>query len=65
MGKTYDTDGIDTRNVLAMTVQVALVVKSLANLISCRSWLQARLAIQETQERLDKLVEMVEKGSAD
>ena len=46
MGGTYETDTIERRDVLALTIQVAAVIKPLARMIACTSWLQARLAMQ-------------------
>ena len=63
MGSTYETDGIESRDTVALTVQVACVVKTLGNLIACKSWLQARLALREAAEMMDRLAKMVEAGS--
>jgi len=63
MGSTYETDGIESRDTVALTVQVACVVKTLGNLIACKSWLQARLASREAAEMMDRLAKMVEAGS--
>lgn len=62
MGNTYETDGIETRDVLALTVQAATTVKSLGNLIACRSWLQARLALREVWQQVEGLSKTIEKG---
>jgi len=63
MGSTYETDRMDAKDTVALTIQAACVVKTLGNLIACKSWLQARLALSETAGMMDRLIEMVEKGS--
>jgi hypothetical protein len=64
MGNTYETDGIDKRNEIALALQASVAMKSLGNLIACRSWLQARLALREVKMRVDDLSKTVTQGSA-
>ena len=63
MGSTYENDGIDTGDVLFLTVQAATVMKALGNLIACRSWMQARLVLAEAHELMDRIDKTVELGS--
>jgi len=60
---SYETDGIENRDMIALTIQAATVVKTVSNLIACRSWLQAKLALREAQGMMVRMAEMVEKGS--
>jgi len=60
---SYETDKIESRDIIALTIQAAAVVKTVSNLIACRSWLQAKLALREAQRMMDTAAAMVEKGS--
>lgn len=63
MGITYETDGIDGKSSVELSVRSALVVKSVANLIGCKSWLVARLALRELRTTVDALSKAIEAGS--
>jgi len=63
MGSTYEKDRIDAKDAIELTILAATVVKALGNLIACRSWLQARLALRCVQEQMGRMAAKVEKGS--
>ena len=63
MGSTYETDGIEKRDEIGLALQAAVLVKTLGNMFACRSWLVARLALQELRLRVDELAKTIETGS--
>ena len=63
MGSTYETDGIEKRDEIVLTMQAAILVKSSGNLVRCRSWLVARLALKELRQSIDELAKTIEAGS--
>jgi len=58
---TYETDGVEKRDEIVLAIQAALVMKSLSQLVGCRSWLVAKLAMREVTKRLDELQSTVAK----
>ena len=63
MGNTYETDKVETRDEFQILVQAAVVMRSLSNLVGCKSWLVARLALKELRQRVDELAQTIEVGS--
>ena len=63
MGSTYETDSIGKQGEIGLALQAAVIVKQLANLIGCRSWLVARLTIKEIRQLIDELAKAIEDGS--
>jgi hypothetical protein len=63
MGSTYETDTVNKRDELTLALQAALVVKMVSNLVSCPSWLLARLTLRELRQRVDELAKTIEAGS--
>ena len=63
MGSTYETDGMELKDKLALTIQAAVVMMSLSNMVSCSSWLVARLALREFAENANRLNAIIKEGS--
>lgn len=62
MGGTYEGDGIEKRDEIALALMAAVLVKSAGNLIGCRSWLVARLTLREIRQRVDELEKTITAG---
>lgn len=63
MGSTYETDSVCTKDSLTLSLLAAATIKSLANLINCKSWLAARISMKAVQLGMDELTKTVKKGS--
>jgi len=60
---TTQPDRLSDRYSLTLTVQAAVVMRSVAVLIGCHSRLTALLALRDTQEKVGHLALMVETGN--
>jgi hypothetical protein len=63
MGNTYETDAIESRDAIALTLQAAMVMQTAGRLVACRSWLAARLVLKALQGDVLRLAKMIEEGS--
>lgn len=63
MGNSYETDSTSKEQQLSLAIQAAVVMKTLGNLVGCRSCLQARLVVRELQVHFDMLKKVVEELS--
>ena len=58
---TYETDSIETKDRLTLSLTTALAVKSLSQIINTRSWLHAKLAYKEAVDQFAKVAEIIDK----
>jgi len=63
VGRTYETDSIEKRDEIGLALQAAVLVQSVGTLVGCRSWLVARLTLEEVRQRVDELAKTIEAGS--
>ena len=63
MGSTYETDSTKKSDRLELALQAAVIVKSVGDLVGCRSWLVARRALQDLRKLVGELAKTVEDAS--
>jgi hypothetical protein len=62
MSTEYENDTMSAQARIKLSLQAAVALKSLANLVACQSWLVARLALREVQACLADIQTPIDSG---